>query len=115
MLTDRALYKDSIETSSLLWRESLKFDKATVTLPEPKNLPLSAPIWPGRRVSDPTPVTTTPAQRKESLAHFFQIKRNMPLHLIAGVRSVQLDYISHQNGSLLFNVTPVPGRTAVLN
>lgn len=31
-LTGRVFYKDSIETSSILWRELLKFDKATMML-----------------------------------------------------------------------------------
>lgn len=57
-LTDRVRHKDSIETSSLLWRKPVKFDKATVTLLEQKNCDFDHQF--GREtVSDPPPFTTT--------------------------------------------------------
>lgn len=57
-LTDRAPYKDSIETSSLLCRKSLKFDKATVTLLEQRNCDFDR-YFGREKVSDPPLLTTT--------------------------------------------------------
>ena len=88
-LTDRVSYKDSIETSSLLWCKSSEFDKDIVTLLEQKSCDFDHQFG-GERVSNSPPLTTLRLKENGSLTHFFQIKRNMQLHLIAGVSYAQL-------------------------
>lgn len=69
--------------------KSSKFDKAIVTLLEQKNGDFDHQFG-GERVSDYPPLTTLRLKENGSLTHFFQIKRNMQLHLIAGVSYAQL-------------------------
>lgn len=89
-LTDRVHNKDSIETSSLVWRGIFEspirllsrcWSRKTATL----NADLAESEFPIRLL-----FTATGAQRKEPVTLFFQIKCNMPLHLFAGASSSQL-------------------------
>lgn len=85
-LSDGASHKDRVETSSLL---VAKIAKRPSRCRGSETATLTANLAAGK-VSDPPPLTITTAQRKESFTHSFQIKRNIPLHLFAGLGFAQL-------------------------